>query len=189
VVVASESLRGSLLIAMPQLLDPNFRRGVVLMLAHDDEGSFGLVLNRELDLSANRLCDSLDVRWCGDPRVSTHWGGPVEPASGWVLFDEDPVLADRPGEHTEVAPGLHFGDSLDVLKSVAEEPPHDARIYLGYAGWGGGQLEEELAQGAWLLAPLERRLVFDVPADRMWDTVLRGMGIDPASLIPTTGVH
>lgn len=187
--MSDDSLRGSLLIAMPQLLDPNFKRGVVLLLAHDDEGSFGLVLNRELDLSANRLCDSLDVQWCGDPRVSAHWGGPVEPSSGWVLFAEDPVLESRPGEHSEVAEGLHFGDSLEVLKSVAEEPPPDARIYLGYAGWGPGQLEGELAQGAWLVAPLERTLVFEVPAERMWETVLRGMGIDPGSLIPTTGVH
>ena len=174
---------------MPQLLDPNFKRAVVLLLANDEDGSFGLVLNRSLDLSANRLCDSLDVQWCGDPRVSTHWGGPVEPSSGWVLFREDPVPETRPVEHSEIAPGLHFADSIEVLRSVAEEPPLDARIYLGYSGWGPGQLEAELAQGTWLIGTLERGLAFEVSADSMWDTVLRGMGVDPVSLIPTTGVH
>lgn len=174
---------------MPQLLEPNFKRAVVLLLSHDEEGSFGLVLNRELELSANRVCDSLDVQWCGDPRVSAHWGGPVEPSSGWVLFEEDPVLASRPGDHNEILDGLHFGDSLAVLKSVAEEPPRDARIYLGYSGWGAGQLESELSAGAWLTAELERNLVFEVPAAAMWETVLTGMGVAPASLIPTTGVH
>jgi putative transcriptional regulator len=69
------------------------------------------------------------------------------------------------------------------------QPPADLRVFLGYAGWGQGQLETELAQGAWVVASLSPEIVFDVAPDRMWDHVLRGMNIDPATLISTAGVH
>ncbi len=173
---------------MPQLLDPNFRRSVVLLVHHDAEGTFGVVLNRTTEITASRLCDSLDLRWNGDPRTLIHWGGPVQPQTGWVLCDEESAL-EAPEELKHVGEGVYFAGSLDVLRHVVEEPPRDLRVMLGYAGWGPGQLESELAQGAWLLAPVEREVVFEVESSDAWEHVVRGLGIEPATLIATRGIH
>ena len=89
----------------------------------------------------------------------------------------------------EVIPGLFFAGSLDVLRAVAVTPPPDVRLFLGYAGWGPGQLEAEMAQGAWLVAPVSSEAVFNVAPDAMWDHVVRSLGVDPATLIPTRGIH
>ena len=88
-----------------------------------------------------------------------------------------------------MAPGLSFAGSLHVLETIASSPPEDLHLFLGYAGWGPGQLQEELAQGAWLVAPADAPTVFDVGTDGMWDHVVRGLGVDPLTLIPTSGVH
>jgi putative transcriptional regulator len=84
---------------------------------------------------------------------------------------------------------LCFAGSMDVFRQLAERPPRDLRIFLGYAGWGGGQLENELTQGAWVVAPLTPEVVFDVSPSDMWDHVLRAMDIDPLRLVATAGVH
>ena len=83
--VADSDLIASLLIAMPQLEDPNFKRSVMLIVHHDEGGTFGLVLNRPVDMSARDLCDSLEVGWGGDPSMPLHWGGPMQPNTGWML--------------------------------------------------------------------------------------------------------
>jgi putative transcriptional regulator len=184
-----DSLAPSLLVAMPQLLDPNFRRAVVLLVHHDDEGTFGVVLNRTSEITALRLCESIDIVWNGDPESEIHWGGPVQPQTGWVLFDEAPVAGGLGEEVRRVADGISFAGSLDVLRRMAGDPPDHLRVMLGYAGWGPGQLEFELAEGAWLVAPVERRVVFDVDPHEMWATVVRSLGIEPATLVSTRGVH
>lgn len=174
---------------MPQLSDPNFRRAVVLIVHHDAESTFGLVLNREVELTVRELCESLEFAWNGPSDAEVAWGGPVESNTGWLLF-QDSLDSEIDEEHVSRLEGsLCFAGSMDVLKQLAERPPPDLRVFLGYAGWGGGQLESELAQGAWVVAPLSPELVFDVPANEMWDQVLRSMDIDPATLIPTAGIH
>jgi putative transcriptional regulator len=186
--VTSGSIAPSLLVAMPQLLDPNFHRSVVLLVHHDGEGSFGVVLNRTTEITAERLCESIEIRWRGDPEAEICWGGPVQPQTGWVLFGEAPEMANLE-DVREVAPGLHFAGSLEVLRHVAERPPGEMRLLLGYAGWGPGQLESELAEGAWLLAPAEGHVVFDVPFEEMWAYVVRSLGVEPATLVASRGVH
>jgi putative transcriptional regulator len=89
----------------------------------------------------------------------------------------------------EVIPGLFFAGSLDVLRAVAGTPPPEVRLFLGYAGWGPGQLEDEMAEGAWLVAPASCEAVFKVSPDAMWEYVVRSLGVDPATLIPTRGIH
>ena len=174
---------------MPQLLDRNFRRTVMLLVHHDDEGTFGLVLNRPVSLSAENLCQSLDLRWRGDPGAAIHWGGPVATNTGWVLFDPEDGEGPELGDITQVTQDLCFAGSLDVLREVAEAPPRKVRLYLGYAGWGPGQLEDEMTEGTWLVAPPSSDVVFSVASGDMWDHVVRSLGIDPATLIPTRGVH
>lgn len=192
--MAESSLTASLLIAMPQLQDPNFERTVMMIVQHDDEGTFGLVLNRPVDMSARELCAALDMHWGGDPEAPLHWGGPVQPQTGWMLFAHTDVSAASVDEEVEadstaLCDGIFFAGSLNVLRTVAEDPPGDVRLFLGYAGWGPGQLEGEMAQGVWLTAPTSREAVFDVEPDSMWDYVVRSLGIDPSTLILTPGVH
>jgi putative transcriptional regulator len=182
------SLAPTFLVAMPQLLDPNFRRTVVLLVHHDEEGTFGIVLNRSTEITAPSLCATLDIPWHGAQSEPIGWGGPVQPQTGWVLFDDDSD-ATFGDEVKDVGPGVHFAGSLDVLRRIAVAPPQRLRLLLGYAGWGPGQLESELAEGAWLLAPVSREMVFDTDPARMWEQVLRGMGIEPATLVATRGVH
>lgn len=189
-VTSESSLSATLLVAMPQLQDPNFHRTVMLIVEHDENGTFGLVLNREVDLLASTLCASLDVRWEGDPDANIQWGGPVEPNSGWLLFS-DPIEGDEESRAVTAVgeDGIYLARSLDVLRDVASLPKTDIRFYLGYAGWGPGQLEGEMAQGAWLVAPSDPKLVFDADREAMWDRAVRSLGIDPMTLIPTQGIH
>ncbi len=186
--VALSELTPGLLVAMPQLLDPNFRRAVVLLVHHDGDGTFGIVLNRGSGVMASHLCESLDIEWRGDPAREVGLGGPVQPNTGWVLFDSGHgIVAEQ--EVKEIADGLSFAGSLEVLRYIAKVPPETVRLFLGYAGWGPGQLEAELAQGAWLLAPVSSSTVFAVEPERMWEHVVRSLGVDPATLVPSRGVH
>lgn len=186
--MTSESIAPVLLVSMPQLLDPNFHRAVVLLVHHDETGSFGVVLNRITDITAGHLCESIEVPWNGDPEEAIRWGGPVQPQTGWVLFGEGGAADDVP-DVRDVGAGLRFAGSLEVLRIVAQRPPDALRLLLGYAGWGPGQLENELAEGAWLLAPVEESVVFDVGIDEMWAHVVRRLGVEPATLVASRGVH
>jgi putative transcriptional regulator len=166
------SLAPSLLLSMPQLLDENFCRTVVLLCKHNDEGAFGLVVNRPL-LTTGR---DLEV-WIG---------GPVEPERSLILVDGD-EYNDLPGR---VADGLALSTSPDLLQRLLEpNPPTNARLIVGYAGWGPGQLEAELNASAWLIGDVDRDLIFHTPADRMWETAIRRLGADPATLQMSRGVH
>jgi putative transcriptional regulator len=186
--VSASPLAPSLLVAMPQLLDPNFQRSVVLVVHHDENGSFGVVLNRTTGLNAPNLCATLEIEWKGRQDDPIDWGGPVQPQTGWVIFGDE-VASSVGSEATAVADGVFFAGSLEVLREVASHPVDRVRLLLGYAGWGPGQLEGELMQGAWLSAPVTSEVVFEVDPEEMWAYVLRDLGIEPATLVPSTGIH
>jgi putative transcriptional regulator len=175
------------LVAMDNIVDPNFRRSVVLVLEHDDDsGAIGLIVNRETDYPAASLCDNLDLHWRGEADACVGWGGPVGEETGWVL------LGDAAAEGTDAVPvaaGLHWSRSLESLRRVADTPSLPSRIYLGYAGWETGQLEHEIADGAWLVVPIREKLVFDTALDDMWGDAVRILGIEPATLVSTQGVN
>ena len=178
----------ALLVAMPQLVDPNFHRGVVLLVHHDEDGSFGVVVNRTASITADQLCRSIGIDWKGDPAQQVHWGGPVQPEMGWVLFDAP--LGDEGREDVQqLCGGLCFAGSMDVLRRVASQPPLRMRMMLGYAGWGPGQLEEELVASAWLVAPLDGRALFDVATPDLWEHAVRSLGVEPATLVSGQGIH
>src|SRR5688572_8675998 len=141
-----------LLLAMPQLIDPNFAPSVVLMIEHTDDGSFGLVINRPSSMSVVTLLKALEVDWRGAGGAVVWGGGPVMPATGWVLHaplsgPEAPI--EQPGTIT-IAPGIALSTSPDMLKHIARRPPPRLRFLLGYSGWGPGQLTSEMARGSWL---------------------------------------
>ena len=160
----------------------------MMIVRHDEEGTFGLVLNRPVEMSARELCSGLDMHWGGDPETALHWGGPVQPNTGWMLFAQENAEA-LDTESTALVDDVCFAGSLSVLRSIAEAPPGEVRLFLGYAGWGPGQLEGEMADGVWLNAPASREPIFAVSPDSMWDYVVRSLGIDPATLTLTPGVH
>ncbi len=188
--VSESSIAPGLLVAMPQLMDPNFHRAVVLLIHHDSQGTFGLILNRATEITARTLCETLEIEWRGDPSWAIGWGGPVQPETGWLLFDpgDAPTAGSDEGVQ-RIEEGLSFAGSLDTLRRVASDPPQKTRVLLGYAGWGPGQLEGELSEGAWITAPISLNVVFDVEARDMWEHVVRGLGIEPATLISTRGIH
>jgi putative transcriptional regulator len=159
------------------------------MIQHDETASFGLVLNRSSDLKLQELFESLECRWTGESDALVHWGGPVELNSGWMLLGDSLRLIPDGDQLSTVVPGVNFAGSLDVFREVAADPPRNARFFLGYAGWGPGQLEFEISQGAWLSAPASPELVFDSSPEDMWNHVVRGLGIDPSTLVSMSGVH
>jgi putative transcriptional regulator len=175
----------TLLLSMPQLLDPNFAKTVVLLCDFLPEGAFGLVLNRPTELPASAMV-RLEPPLERANEMPLCIGGPVEPQRGWVLTSEEPPDAD----FRTIADGLYLSASPLLLRQILEaHPPPRARVLAGYAGWGPGQLDDELAQSAWLMADLELDLVFDVAADRMWETAIRRLGADPSALQTSHGVH
>jgi putative transcriptional regulator len=176
-----------LLVAMDLVLDPNFRRSVVLMLEHDvEQGALGLIVNRPSDFSMAQLCENLELAWRGDREACADWGGPVGENQGWVLLDDD---AARGLEVVTLAPGLHWTRSQEALRRVAELPDLRARVFLGYAGWAPGQLEREIAEGSWLVVPVSTELLFSESHERVWEQAVRSLGIEPATLISSQGVN
>ena len=172
---------------MDLVLDPNFRRSVVLMLEHDvEQGALGLIVNRPSDFSMAQLCENLELAWRGDREACADWGGPVGENQGWVLLDDE---AARGLEVVTLAPGLHWTRSQEALRRVAELPDLRARVFLGYAGWAPGQLEREIAEGSWLVVPVSPQLVFEEPHERLWEQAVRSLGIEPATLISSHGVN
>ncbi len=183
----ADSFTPLLLVAMPQLLDPNFHRTVILLVHHDEQGAFGLVLNRKTEISLREICHALEVSWGCATNAFVYWGGPVQPNTGWMLFGDGANVVDP--SIVSLQAGLNFVGSIEVMNELTASPPEHFHLYLGYAGWGEGQLEAEMAQGAWLAAPVEPKWVFDAPPDELWTQVLRALGVDPVSLVATPGVH
>ena len=175
----------SLLLSMPHLQDPNFARTVVLLCEFGPEGAFGLVLNRPTEMAARDMV-RLDPPVVAGNDLRLYVGGPVQPELGWILVNEAPDS----GEYRTIRDGLHLSSSPQLLRWVLEQKPTPrARVVAGYAGWGPGQLDEELAQSAWLIGEVQIDLVFDVEAAVMWETAIRRLGADPSALQPSHGVH
>lgn len=180
------SLRGSFLIAMPALGDRNFRRSVILLCEHAPDGAFGLVVNKPLDLTVDKLLALLNLGPVPDGRgqAPVYFGGPVRPEGGLVLH---PPPA-RWDSTLEVTPELCLCSSREILAAIARgEGPEDYLIALGHAGWGAGQIEGEIGQNAWLLGPSRAELVFRTPAADRWRTAASLLGVEPAQLCDRAG--
>lgn len=184
----SSNLAPGLLLAMPQLSDPNFSRAVVLMIEHGDRGSFGLVINQPSPIRASELLDSLEMSWRGETSAVVWAGGPVSPSTGWVLHE--PIELAQPGSGTiEITSTISLSTSPERLRAIANQPPPNIRLLLGYSGWGPGQLASEMARGSWLHTSADAGLVFRTPPDEIWDTAIRSLGIDPRDLFIGRGVN
>jgi putative transcriptional regulator len=155
---------GTLLAANEILEDPNFRNAIVLLCRHDADGAYGLVLNRPAHMPLREVFENPPKGpegTSGSRRV--YIGGPVQPEELQVLdLAEDPVA-----ESVAVAPGVHVGGRWDSLESILSRPASSLRLFLGYAGWGPGQLEDEIAEGAWEVRSADLRLLLETP-DETW---------------------
>ncbi len=196
--VEKVGLAPGLLLSMPQLIDPNFHRAVVLMVEHNEEGSFGLILNKPSSMTVKELLEALELTWTGDADAVVGSGGPVMPTSGWVLHPPSPTIGvgaatlARGLEHEgtiSITSDVDLSTSPAKLRRIAETPPDRIRFLLGYAGWGPGQLADEMASGSWLHADVDPGLVFDTPDESMWATALRSLGVDPSAVVQGRGIH
>jgi putative transcriptional regulator len=176
-------LVGKLLIAMPTLADPNFWHAVVLVGVHStDEGAFGLVINRPLDVELKEILDELGETVEKNQYPEVLAGGPVEPNHGFVLFEGAGEKNDETALH--VHSDITVSGSTETLANLAREGL-DRRYYLllGYSGWYPGQLEREIEDNSWLVAPVSTEIVFDVPLEERWTAALQSIGVEPGNLV------
>jgi putative transcriptional regulator len=183
--MADESFAPVLLVSMPQMLDPNFARSVVLLAEYGSHGAFGLVVNRRMTEPAHEVITPeppLEIQ----KDVHLFVGGPVEPNRAWVLTANKGIDDNA----LEVVEGVYLSAAATAIKRALQSTPDPRmRLVIGYAGWGAGQLDMELAASAWLMAPVQADLVFDVPVDQMWETAIRRLGAEPSALQVSPGVH
>lgn len=182
-----DDLTGKLLIAMPGMGDPRFERSVVFLCAHSDEGAMGLIVNKRAgDLTLAELLEQLKIAPGVAPRDRPiHFGGPVEHARGFVLHSGD---YGSEGSTLHVSDAFGMTATLDILEDIAlGRGPDRTILALGYAGWGPGQLEAELAQNGWLVADADADIVFAGEDGVKWTAALNAIGVNPMTLSGSAG--
>lgn len=170
-------LRHHFLIAMPALDDPHFFQTVTYITEHDESGALGLVINRPLHMNLGQLLEHLDMN-TSEPEIAAtpvYYGGPVQPSQGFVLhsplgrWDSTLRLTNQIGVTT----------SRDILQAVAHgKGPRHLLVVLGYAGWGPGQLEQEMADNAWLSTAFDFDILFSIPSEQRWQAAAAQLGVN-----------
>lgn len=182
---ASE-LSGRLLVAMPGMGDPRFTHSVVLICAHSEKGAMGLIVNKPArDIDVNDLLKQLDIEVApGSAPIRVHFGGPVECGRGFVLHSAD---YDVTQSTLQIDRRFGMTATLDILQDIAwGNGPGDAILALGYAGWGPGQLEDEIRRNGWLICDASSEIVFGDADDGKWQAALKSLGVD-ALLLSSEG--
>jgi len=174
-------LAPGILIAVPQMDDANFSRSVVLLIEHTESGAMGIVFNRPSDVALVEIGKEhgMEVHQAAGHAFI---GGPVQRERGFLVHRRPEV-----GDSVHLASDVYLSVSTDALRALLAGNPDTYRLCLGYAGWGPGQLEREMVAGGWLNSSISSRRIFDTPVDKIWDAVIRDLGIDPAFLVPGGG--
>ncbi|MGD2117070.1 MAG: YqgE/AlgH family protein [Chromatiales bacterium] len=171
------NLTNHFLIAMPALNDPNFFHTVTYICEHNDNGAMGIIINRPLDMQLSDVLQHMGIETSNQSLADrpVFVGGPVEEDRGFVLHNYE-----RTWDSTmKITDELAITTSRDILESIAaEQGPQQFLVALGYAGWGEGQLEQELAQNSWLSGPADTATLFDLPVAERWQTAARSIGVD-----------
>ena len=176
-MMTDSRLTNHFLIAMPGLMDDNFNQAVTYICEHDENGTFGIVINRESDITLNDVMQQMQIP-C-PPELQHHTlvltGGPVQSNRGFILhrptgnWDSSLIVTDS----------VALTTSRDILEAIAEDRgPDDNIIALGYAGWGPGQLEQEMAANTWLSCPAEQQIIFETPVEKRWQAAADLIGVD-----------
>lgn len=183
------SLKGHLLIAMPRMGDPRFHHAVIFICVHDEKGAMGIGINQKLaspDFPA--LLAQLGIttdkplpeRFVDMPVLA---GGPVEGVRGFLLHSSD----FRQKDTIVIDDNFGISGTIDSLRAALSIPPSQMLFTLGYAGWGAGQLEQELADNAWMTVPATHELVFNTAPDDMWQKSFAALGVNPAMISGLSG--
>ena len=157
-----QSLQGQLLVASDELLDPNFRQTVVLLVQHSEDGAMGVVVNRPTTTSIEQAWEKITGHECAAGGMM-YIGGPCEGALSVLHMEEE-------WSDIEVLDGLHFTASKDSIEELVQLVEGDKRFFVGYAGWGPGQLENELGRGDWALVPAKSEFIFGSP-ENIWESM------------------
>lgn len=184
--MTTTDLAPGLLVAAPSLRCPFFNHTVVLLVEHDENGALGFVVNRPTETKISSLLAGLKIEELVEASSGEVWlGGPCAPETGWVLFD--PSSGGSPEiEAVEVAPRVAVSASRAFLERLARgEGPRSYAVLLGYAGWGPGQLDQEIREGSWIWTDVDADLVFERAHPERWKAALASMGIDPARVVGT----
>lgn len=169
-------LSGQLLLAMPGIGDPRFEKAVIAMCMHDEEGALGIGLGRIVPrIGFHGLLRQLDIEPGQAPDVAIHLGGPVEPQRGFIIHS-----LDWGGQESNAVAGRWgLTATLDILRAIAEgRGPTRWIAALGYAGWGAGQLEQEMCGNGWFETPGDDRLLYDCAVESRWAEAFGSAGID-----------
>jgi putative transcriptional regulator len=185
-MTSDSNLTNHFLIAMPGLQDTNFFHTVTYICEHNQEGAMGIVLNRPTDLHLKDILEQLNIDQASQAAAGQqiYVGGPVQTERGFVLH-----TSDRKWDSTlEITPEISITTSRDILQSIADgNGPRNSLIALGYAGWGAGQLEDELGANAWLSGPAESGIIFDLPPEQRWEAAAELLGVDLNLISGETG--
>jgi putative transcriptional regulator len=180
----STKLSPGLLLSTPSLGCPVFERSLVLLVEHGEEGAFGFMINRPAGIDMPDILEALGLAAPADLRlrVPVMLGGPVTPETGWVVFDPRGLSFDY-SEATQITDHLFVSTSVDTLASLTQESGLESIVMiLGYAGWGPGQLDQEILEGSWIPLDLDPSLVFGVPADERWNAAYMTLGVTPGQM-------
>ena len=175
--MTDNSLTNQFIIAMPGLMDENFNQAVTFICEHDDNGTFGIIINRESEISLDDVMQQMKIPYHPDDADTEQvfTGGPVQANRGFVLhrpignWDSSLIVNDS----------IALTTSRDILEAIADNKgPDDNIITLGYAGWGPGQLEQEMADNTWLSCPAEEQIIFNTPVEERWQAAANLIGVD-----------
>lgn len=180
------SLKHHFLIAMPQMGDPNFAQTVTYICEHNDEGAMGIVINRPIEITLGDILEHLDIM-PDTPAIkeqAVHFGGPVSLERGFVLHTPQ-----GPWDSTMNLPDdIGLTTSRDILQAIGHGAgPAKRFIALGFAGWGAGQLEQEMLDNAWLSTPASAGILFDLPIEQRWQAAATQLGVDLTLLSSQAG--
>jgi len=183
---APDTLANQLLVALPALGDPQFARSVTLVCQHDADGAMGVMVNRASEYTLGEVLKQMGIE-CDDEALRSQpvlAGGPVHPERGFVLHDGDESWDST----LSITPALSVTTSRDVLEAIARGAgPENAIVALGCAGWGAGQLEQELVDNSWLTVPADAELLFSVPLPMRWQASAGRLGVDLAYMPDYSG--
>lgn len=178
---------GTLMVALPAIGDPRFAHAVVALVHHDARGAMGVGVATRTDMQMTEVFETAGIAGCITPDQSHDhpvlMGGPVEPERGFLLHSLDWAATDGPGDVIDVDGQYGFSGSIDVLRAIADGAgPRDWLLALGYAGWGPGQLEDEIAADAWHVSRMRFADWFAIPAGDRWAALLAHDGIVPGRI-------
>ena len=181
------NLTDHFIIAMPDLNDMNFDRSVTYICEHDENGSFGIVINKATDLTVKEVIAQMDIPVAESNTTQSDTvflGGPVQPGRGFILHNPaGNWLSSLP-----VNANITLTTSKDILQAIANNHgPKHSMVALGYAGWGPGQLEKELAANSWLSCPADEQIIFHTPSEQRWQAAAALLGVDLSLLSHDSG--